>query len=681
MELAAPGLGASGNGVRTAAARSSVPGPGASLHPYDIGVLVVYFIFVVGVGVWSSFRASRGTIGGYFLAGRSMTWWPIGASLMSSNVGSGLFIGLAGTGAAGGLAVGGFEWNATWLLLALGWVFVPVYIAAGVVTMPQYLQKRFGGQRIQVYMSVLSLILYIFTKISTDIFSGALFIQMALGWNLYLSTVALLVVTAVYTIAGGLTAVIYTDALQTVIMVGGALVLMFLGFKEVGWYPGLEQRYQQAIPNVTVPNTTCHLPRPDAFHMLRDPVSGDIPWPGLIFGLTVLATWCWCTDQVIVQRSLSAKSLSHAKGGSVLGGYLKILPMFFIVMPGMISRALYPDEVGCVDPDICQRVCGARVGCSNIAYPKLVIALMPIGLRGLMIAVIMAALMSSLTSIFNSSSTLFAIDVWQRFRKKATEQELMVVGRVFVVFLVIISILWIPIIQSSNSGQLFDYIQSITSYLAPPVTALFLLAIFCKRITEPGAFWGLMFGLVVGFLRMILEFSYSAPACGEVDQRPAVLKDFHYLYFALILCGLTAIVMVTVSLCTTPIPEEELARLTWWTRNHPRYELEKEAHEDTPGTSEMEMPPGVHAAGGGGTQNPSQGPEQHGAPHRSCGKLLWGWFCGLSGVREPALSPTEKAALELKLTSIEEEPLWRRVCDVNAVLLLAINVFLWGYFA
>ncbi|XP_063092509.1 sodium/glucose cotransporter 4 isoform X8 [Cavia porcellus] len=469
----------------------------SSLHTYDIVAVVIYFVFVMAVGIWASIRANRGTIGGYFLAGRSMSWWPIGASLMSSNVGSGLFIGLAGTGAAGGLAVGGFEWNvrklswllqdneATFLLVALGWIFVPVYIAAGVVTTPQYLKKRFGGERIQVYMSVLSLILYIFTKISTDIFSGALFIQMALGWNLYLSTGILLVVTAIYTITGGLTAVIYTDALQTVIMVGGALVLMFLGFQKVGWYPGLQQLYSQALPNVTVPNTTCHLPRPDAFHMLRDPVSGDIPWPGIIFGLTVLATWCWCTDQVIVQRSLSAKNLSHAKGGSVLGGYLKILPMFFIVMPGMISRALYPDEVGCVDPDVCQRVCGARVGCSNIAYPKLVMALMPIGLRGLMIAVIMAALMSSLTSIFNSSSTLFAIDVWQRFRRRATEQELMVVGRVFVVFLVVVSILWIPIIQSSSSGQLFDYIQSVTSYLAPPVTALFLLAIFCRRVTEP----------------------------------------------------------------------------------------------------------------------------------------------------------------------------------------------------
>ncbi|XP_027962681.1 sodium/glucose cotransporter 4 [Eumetopias jubatus] len=679
MELATVGPGASGNGVRTVTAPRSAPGSGVSLHAYDIAVLVVYFVFVIGVGVWSSVRASRGTIGGYFLAGRSMSWWPIGASLMSSNVGSGLFIGLAGTGAAGGLAVGGFEWNATWLLLALGWVFVPVYIAAGVVTMPQYLKKRFGGQRIQVYMSVLSLILYIFTKISTDIFSGALFIQMALGWNLYLSTVMLLAVTAIYTIAGGLTAVIYTDALQTVIMVGGALVLMFLGFQEVGWYPGLEQRYRQAIPNATVPNTTCHLPRSDAFHMLRDPVNGDIPWPGLIFGLTVLATWCWCTDQVIVQRSLSAKNLSHAKGGSVLGGYLKILPMFFIVMPGMISRALYPDEVGCVDPDICQRICGARVGCSNIAYPKLVIALMPVGLRGLMIAVILAALMSSLTSIFNSSGTLFAIDVWLRFRRKATEQELMVVGRVFVVFLVVISTLWIPIIQSSNSGQLFDYIQSVTSYLAPPITALFLLAIFCKRVTEPGAFWGLMFGLAVGLLRMILEFSYPVPACGEVDQRPAVLKDFHYLYFALLLCGLTAIVIVAVSLCTTPIAEEKLARLTWWTRNGPHPKLEKEAPEGTPGTSEM--PSGVSPPGDGGRESSSQGQDQHGAPRRWWGRLLWDWFCGLAGSPEPALSPEEMAARQRKLTNIAEEPLWRSVCDVNAILLLAINIFLWGYFA
>ncbi|NXM32377.1 SC5A9 protein, partial [Oxyruncus cristatus] len=640
----------------------------------DIVVVVLYFAFVLAVGIWSSIRASRGTIGGYFLAGRSMTWWPIGASLMSSNVGSGLFIGLAGTGAAGGLAVGAFEWNATWALLALGWIFVPVYIAAGVVTMPEYLQKRFGGQRIQIYMSVLSLILYIFTKISVYIFSGALFIQISLGWNLYLSTVVLLAVTAVYTIAGGLTAVIYTDVLQTVIMVLGALVLMFMGFEKVGWYEGLQEKYSTAIPKITVPNTTCHLPRADAFHLFRDPITGDIPWPGLIFGLSVLALWCWCTDQVIVQRSLSAKNLSHAKGGSVLGGYLKIFPMFFIVMPGMISRALYPDEVGCVDPDICKRVCGAAVGCSNIAYPKLVIELMPDGLRGLMIAVMMAALMSSLTSIFNSSSTLFVIDIWQRIRRQASEQELMIVGRVFILILVVISILWIPIIQSANSGKLFDYIQSITSYLAPPITALFILAIFCKRINEPGAFWGLMVGLAVGLVRMIIEFIYSTPSCGEEDRRPAVLKDLHYLYFALTLCVLSAIVIVLVSLCTPPIPEEKLSCLTWWTRHRkaPAIDLKNcrsEAAEINPANTESDL-----------VESAESGNKDEAAAKPPCWKMVYLWFCGLPTSPTPTLSQEERAALEQRLTSIEEEPLWKTVCNVNAILLLAINVFLWAYF-
>ncbi|NXD61587.1 SC5A9 protein, partial [Eolophus roseicapillus] len=640
----------------------------------DIIVVVCYFAFVLTVGIWSSTRASRGTIGGYFLAGRSMTWWPIGASLMSSNVGSGLFISLAGTGAAGGLAVGGFEWNATWALLALGWIFVPVYIAAGVVTMPEYLQKRFGGQRIQIYMSVLSLILYIFTKISTDIFSGALFIQISLGWNLYLSTVVLLAVTAVYTIAGGLTAVIYTDVLQTLIMVLGALVLMFIGFEKVGWYEGLQEKYSTATPKVIVPNTTCHLPRADAFHLFRDPLTGDIPWPGLVFGLSVLALWCWCTDQVIVQRSLSAKNLSHAKGGSVLGGYLKIFPMFFIVMPGMISRALYPDEVGCVDPDICKRVCGAAVGCSNIAYPKLVIELMPNGLRGLMIAVMMAALMSSLTSIFNSSSTLFVIDIWQRIRRKASEQELMIVGRVSILILIVISILWIPIIQSANSGQLFDYIQSITSYLAPPITALFILAIFCKRINEPGAFWGLMVGLAVGLVRMIIGFIYSTPSCGEEDRRPAVLKDVHYLYFALILCVLTAIVIVLISLCTPPIPEEKLACLTWWTRHRkaPAIDLKdykSVAAQINPTNGESDL-----------IESADSGDKQEAAGKPPCWQMLYLWFCGLSTGPKPTLSQEEKAALEQKLTSIEEKHPWKTVCNVNAILLLTINVFLWAYF-
>ncbi|PIO37518.1 hypothetical protein AB205_0093060, partial [Aquarana catesbeiana] len=464
------------------------------------------------------------------------------------NIGSGLFVGMAGSGAAGGLAVSGFEWNASWVLVALGWIFVPVYIASGVVTMPEYLKKRFGGKRIRIYISLYSLLLYIVTKISTDLFSGALFIQVSLGWNIYLSTVLLLVVTAIYTVAGGLTAVIYTDTLQTVIMVVGSFILMFISFHEIGWYTGLEQKYMEAIPKIIV----------------------------------------------IVQRSLAAKNLSHAKGGSIVGGYLKILPAFFVVFPGMISRALFPDEIGCVHPDECRKYCQIETSCSNLAYPKLVITLMPVGLKGLMIAVIMAALMSSLTSIFNSASTIFTLDVWSRIRRNATEQELMIVGSllvtdcfegvlkgVFIVILVVISILWIPIIQAANSGLLFDYMQSVTSYLSPPVTAIFILAIFVKRVNEPGAFWGLILGLVVGLVRMIMDFVYRAPNCGEKDTRPALLKDVHYLYFAIFLFGFTAIVCIVISLFTPAIPDEKIGRFTWWTRNRLAKNTNLEEHEKT----------------------------------------------------------------------------------------------------
>uniref|UniRef100_A0A7N8XS34 Sodium/mannose cotransporter SLC5A10 n=1 Tax=Mastacembelus armatus TaxID=205130 RepID=A0A7N8XS34_9TELE len=498
----------------------------------DIIVVAIYFLLNLAVGLWSSCRVSRNTLSGYFLAGRDMAWWPIGASLFASSEGSGLFIGLAGTGAAGGIAVAGFEWN--------------------IVTMPEYLGRRFGGERIRTYLAVLSLLLSVFTKISTDLYSGALFVQVCLGWNLYLSTVLMLVVTALYTIAGGLAAVIYTDTLQTFIMIVGAIILTITAFNKIGGYGKLEQVYSMAVPSKIIPNSTCHLPRQDAMHLFRNAVTGDLPWPGMTLGLTILATWYWCTDQVIVQRSLSAKNISHVKGASILAAYLKMLPFIFIILPGMISRALYPDSVGCVDPEECVRVCGAEVGCSNIAFPKLVIELMPSGLRGLMIAVMMAALMSSLTSIFNSSSTLFTMDIWKKYRPRASERELLLVGRIVTVILVVVSVVWIPILQSANSGQLYVYIQSVTSCLAPPVTAVFTLAVFWKRTNEQGAFWGLMVGLVVGVCRMVLEFAFPPARCGVVDSAPAVLRSVHYLHFAILLCGLTAIVVTIVSLLTPP---------------------------------------------------------------------------------------------------------------------------------
>ncbi|XP_012871963.1 PREDICTED: sodium/glucose cotransporter 5 [Dipodomys ordii] len=539
--------------------------PGPQLSVTDIVVIAVYFALNVAVGIWSSCRASKSTVSGYFLAGRDMTWWPIGASLFASSEGSGLFVGLAGSGAAGGLAVAGFEWNATYVLLALAWVFIPIYISSEIVTLPEYIQKRFGGQRICMYLSVLSLLLSVFTKISIDLYAGALFVHICLGWNFYLSTILTLIITALYTIAGGLATVIYTDALQTVIMVVGAVILAIKAFDQIGGYGQLEAAYARAIPSRIIANTTCHLPRADAMHMFRDPYTGDLPWTGMTFGLTIMATWYWCTDQVIVQRSLSARNLNHAKAGSILASYLKMLPMGLMIMPGMISRALFPDDVGCVVPSECLRACGVEIGCSNIAYPKLVMELMPSGLRGLMIAVMMAALMSSLTSIFNSSSTLFTMDIWRRLRPGAGERELLLVGRLVIVVLIGVSVAWIPILQGSSSGQLFIYMQSVTSSLAPPVTAVFILGIFWKRANEQGAFWGLMAGLVVGALRLVLEFLNPAPLCGHPDMRPALLQNIHYLHFAIALFLLTGAVMAAGSLLTPPPQYTQIENLTWWT--------------------------------------------------------------------------------------------------------------------
>uniref|UniRef100_A0A8C9TEC7 Sodium/myo-inositol cotransporter 2 n=1 Tax=Scleropages formosus TaxID=113540 RepID=A0A8C9TEC7_SCLFO len=530
---------------------SPVQAPPRTLAVTDLVVLVLYFLLVLAVGLWSMWRTKRNTVSGYFLAGKNMVWWPVGASLFASNVGSGHFIGLAGSGAAVGIGPTAYEWNGLFMVLVLGWIFLPIYITSGVTTMPEYLQKRFGGKRIQLFIAVLYLFIYIFTKISVDMYAGAVFIQQALHWNLYLAVVLLLAITALYTVAGGLAAVIYTDAVQTVIMVIGALTLM------VGGWDALLQGYADAIPSVRYPNSTCGIPRDDAFHLFRDPLTSDLPWPGVLVGMTIPSLWYWCTDQVIVQRSLAAKNMVHAKGGSLLAAYLKILPFFMMVLPGMISRILFPDEVACGDPAVCEKVCKNPVGCTDIAYPKLVMELLPAGLRGLMMSVMIAALMSSLTSIFNSSSTIFTMDLWRHMRTQATEWELMIVGRVFVLVLVVISVLWIPLVQASQGGQLFIYIQSISSYLQPPISVVFIAGCFWRRANEKGAFWGLVVGLLAGCVRMGLDFVYPVPLCYEEDLRPHVIKYVHYLYFSIILSVLTMAVVVVVSLATEkPHPEQ-----------------------------------------------------------------------------------------------------------------------------
>uniref|UniRef100_A0A1A8LVA5 Sodium/myo-inositol cotransporter 2 n=4 Tax=Nothobranchius TaxID=28779 RepID=A0A1A8LVA5_9TELE len=432
-------------------------------------------------------------------------------------------------------------------------------------------------------------------------YAGAVFIQLALKWNIYLALVLLLSVTALYTVAGGLAAVIYTDAAQTAIMLAGALTLMGFSFAEVG----------------------------------------------AIIGMSIPSMWYWCSDQVIVQRSLAAKTLTHAKGGSLLAAYLKVLPFFAIMLPGMISRILYTDEVACADPDLCKQICGNTVGCSDIAYAKLVMELLPAGLRGLMMAVMIAALMSSLTSIFNSSSTIFTMDLWKTFRSHASEWELMI------------------------GGQLFIYIQSISTYLQPPVSIIFLMGCFWRRTNEKGAFWGLTVGLTVGCIRMLLDFIYPAPPCYEEDNRPVVLKYVHYLYFSVLLSFITLAVVVVVSLATEEPTPEQISRLTWFTRFDPVkpkeqvFPVEQSIEARQPESSSMK---------GGSSISSVQ------TQSRFLSVLYW--LCGMERrsqreeQRHDSPSPPE-----LNVCSLDEKPRLRHLVNANLIICLSVTVFIIGYWA
>lgn len=654
----------------------------------DLAVIIVYFIAIMLVGVWAMVKTNRSNVSGFFLAGRDMTWFPVGASLFSSNIGSGHFVGLAGSGASGGLVQGTFEWNAMITLFILGWIFCPIYIASGVVTMPEYLRVRLGGQRIRVFLSVLSLFIYIFTKISADLFAGAIFIETALGWDIYLGICVLLAITAVYTVTGGLAAVIYTDTAQTVVMLGGALAMMVLSFEKIGGYSQLEVQYANATPKIQPEgHPECGKPRDDFFHVFRDPISSDLPWPAMLFGITINSVWYWCTDQVIVQRTLAAKTLSHAKGGCVMAGLIKILPMYMMIMVGMVSRIVYPDIIGCATPESCYAGCGSTSGCTNYAYSKLVLLLMPSGARGLLLAVMIAALMSSLTSVFNSASTLFTCDVWVKIRPDAKNRELMIVGRLFILFMCGVSIAWTPIIEKFSDGELFNYIQSITSFLGPPITAVFVICVLWPRLNEPGAFWGLVLGLMVGIVRMIMEFAVPGAPCGQPDRRPYLVTHVHYLYFSMISVAVTTVICLLISYATPPINQRSLVRLTWWTRFSTKKRMpisNKEKYKkNIDGKGDIE---GQDNAAFEHTKedkisiksSESSSPSEDDRPMWKKGLAI---FCGLDEQKGAQPSEEELELMNTNMISIEEKKSSAMIVNCAAILMGCAACFLFGFYA
>src|SRR5213596_2375334 len=499
-----------------------------ALAPVDLMIIGVYFLIVFGIGFYFS-RRER-TSEEYFLAGRDVGWFFIGASLFVSNISTEHFIGLSGTGASSGLAVGHFEWLACLILLILGWVFVPFYLRPNVFTMPEFLERRFNRQ-CAVYLAGISIVAYIFTKISVQLYAASVVLERVAGWSLWKTAVILVIATGIYTIAGGLAAVIYTDTVQTLILITGAVALTLIGLHRVGGFAHL----QAMVP-------------PSYFHMIKPMTDSAFPWTGIFFGAPILGIWYWCTDQVIVQRVLSARDEGHAKAGTIFAGFLKILPVFMLVLPGIIAFALFPEQVK--KPDF--------------AYPTLVLNLLPVGLVGLVMAALLAAVMGAMSSVFNSASTLVTLDFYKKLRPQASEKQLVNFGRVATGVMVLLGLLWVPFIHYISS-QLYIYLQSVQAYISPPISACFILGILWPRLNGSGAIASLLTGFVMGAARFVMELADRASG-GHFDSPAARwLIDMNFLHYAIFMFVVCSVVLIGVSLMTPAPDRKRLAGLTFAT--------------------------------------------------------------------------------------------------------------------
>jgi SSS family solute:Na+ symporter len=497
-----------------------------ALANLDLAIIGIYFAIVFGIGFYFSRRGR--TSEEYFLAGRNIGWFFVGASLFVSNISTEHFIGLSGTGASSGLAVGHFEWLACLILLILGWVFVPFYLRSNVFTMPQFLERRFSRQ-CAVYLAGISIVAYIFTKISVQLYAASVVLERVAGWSLWKTAVVLVIATGIYTIAGGLAAVIYTDTVQTLILITGAVALTLIGLHRVGGFAHL----QTMVP-------------PSYFHMIKPATDSQFPWTGIFFGAPILGIWYWCTDQVIVQRILSARDEGHAKAGTIFAGFLKTLPVFMLVLPGIIAYALFPAEV--VKPDY--------------AYPTLVLNLLPTGLVGLVMAALLAAVMGAMSSVFNSASTLVTLDFYKKIRPESSEKQLVTFGRVATGGMVLLGLLWVPFIHLL-SAQLYIYLQSVQAYISPPIAACFVFGILWPRLNGQGAISSLLVGFVLGASRFVSEVLDKTAHYDSGAIR--WLVDMNFLHYAIFMFVVCSIVLIAVSMMYPAPDRKKLAGLTFAT--------------------------------------------------------------------------------------------------------------------
>ena len=509
-------------------------------------VIGLFFVALIGIIVWVM-RQKQNNAADYFLGGKDATWIAIGASIFASNIGSEHLIGLAGAGASSGMAMAHWEIQG-WMILILGWVFVPFYTRSMVYTMPEFLERRYNSTS-RTILSLISLISYVLTKVAVTVYAGGLVFQQVFGidtlWGIdffWIAAIGLVVLTALYTIIGGMKSVLYTSVLQTPILLLGSLIILVLGLKALGGWDEMIATCSQVVVNDYGDTMT---------NLIRDNRDPQYPWLGALIGSAVIGFWYWCTDQFIVQRVLSGKDEREARRGTIFGAYLKLLPVFLFLIPGMIAFALHTRGIE-VNGEV------FRLSTPDAAFPTLVAKLLPAGVKGLIVCGILAALMSSLASLFNSSAALFTIDFYQRYKPDTDPKKLVRIGQIATVVIVLLGILWIPVMRSIGD-VLYNYLQDVQSVLAPGIAAAFLMGICWKRATAQGGMWGLIAGLVIGITRLCSKIYYSNAALlpGEQNWFKWMFYDSNWLFFCGWMLVFCILVVIVVSLFTkAPEPEK-----------------------------------------------------------------------------------------------------------------------------
>lgn len=521
----------------------------ATLTSIDWAVVAAYFLILLVI-VLTVIRRQQTTTD-YFLAGRNVGFFAVGASIFASNIGSEHIVGLAGQGASTGLAMAHYELHA-WIVVLLAWVFVPFYYQSRVFTMPEFLERRFGP-RPRWILSLVSLAAYVLTKVSVTVYAGALVFSTLLPDTFgspqnafWFGAVATVVLTGLYTVAGGLRAVLYTDSAQAVILLIGSVAITYFGLTELGGWGELKAFAGQNVAQYAL------------WRPLSDP---DFPWLGILIASPIVGIWYWCTDQYIVQRTLAAKDLRTARRGALWGAFLKVWPVLFFLVPGLIGAALNAKGLLVIPNGADGTISGDQV------FPAMVTSLLPAGLRGLVVAAMMAALMSSLSSLFNSTATLFTVDVYEKLRPGATEAQYVTVGRIATLVVVVLGLAWIPVMPLISGGGLYQYLQSVQGYLAPPITAVFLLGLFVSRVNNRGAVWGLGLGFVLGMSKLLIQAFFGE---GKLDS-PAVLAaigDFNFLYFSGVLFLIVVVTVLAASHSAPPPDRERIRGLTFDSIDH-----------------------------------------------------------------------------------------------------------------